>query len=174
MAAEKQAQGTFAEAPEFQAALARERQGTEHYQQASFKEASDAWVAAAELYAKARRPAAAARPEPPRPSAADEIRAALDRYVRAFEAKDLPQLQKLRPGLSGEDLKALRQTFDLTREYRLSLKIDSLDVTGDQAVVVGQRQDRAVAKDGRPFNNDSRFTVRLKRTPDGWVIDTMN
>jgi hypothetical protein len=163
MTAEKESPAANPDAPDFAAGLAKERQGADLYQRAAFKEASEAWGAAAALYAKARLPA---RPEPrpePRPSPADEIRELLVSYARAFEAKDVGRLQKLRPGLKPADVQQLRQTFDLTREYRVTLKVDDVKVTGDEAIATGQREDRAVARDGRPYGNTSEFTVHLRR-----------
>ena len=168
MAAEKQR--ARQDAPEFVAAAALERQASQHYQRAAFKEASDSFAAATELFAKA----AARPPERPRPVAADEIRAVLDSYVRAFEAKDLGQVQRIRPGLKPDEVKRLSESFDQSKEYRLSLKVDSVDVKGDAAVVKGRREDKLVSKGGQAFQHESTFTFHLKRVGNSWIIDAVN
>jgi len=83
-------------------------------------------------------------------------------------------LQKIRPGLKADEVRRLRDSFDQSKEYRVSLKVDSLDVTGDEAVVKGRREDNLVSKSGQSFRNESSFTFRLKRTADGWIIDAVN
>ncbi len=169
MAAEKQR--ARQEASEFGAGVAQERQGTQAYERLAFKEASESFAAATALFAKA-----AARPPeraPQRPAPADEVRGVLDSYVRAFETKDLALMQKVRPGLKPDEVRRLQESFEQSREYRLTLKVDSLDVTGDQAVVKGRREDSLVSKGGQTFRNESSFTFRLKRGSDGWVIDTV-
>ena len=81
--------------PRVRAPAAQERQATQPYQRAAFKEASESFAVATELSAKA----AARPPERPRPVPADEVRGVLDSYVRAFETKDLGlDAKELRPG----------------------------------------------------------------------------
>ena len=169
MTAEKQR--ARQEASEFSAGVAQERQGTQSYERLAFKEASESFAAATALFAKA-----AARPPerpPQRPAPADEVRGVLDSYVRAFETKDLALMQKIRPGLKPDEVRKLQESFDQSKEYRLTLKVDSLDVTGDQAVVKGRRQDSLVSKGGQSFRNEASFTFRLKRGSDGWIIDAV-
>jgi hypothetical protein len=159
------------DAPEFNAALSQERQGTQHYQHASFKEAGESFTAATELFARA----AARPPERPRPPApADEVRGVLDSYVRSFETKDMALMQKIRPGLKPAEARRMRESFDQSKVYRLSLRVDSLDVSGDEAVVKGRREDNLTSKDGQSFRHESSFTFRLKRTGEGWIIDAVN
>jgi hypothetical protein len=171
MAAEKER--ARPETPEWNAAVAHERQGAQHYQRSGFREAGESFVAATESFAKA-----AARPpeRPPerRPTPADEVRGVLDEYVQAFQTKDISLMQKVRPGLKPEDVRKLRDAFEQSRDYRVSLKVDSLNVTGDTAVVQGRREDNLVSKGGQAFRHESSFTFRLKRTSAGWVIDAVN
>ena len=95
-------------------------------------------------------------------------------YARAFEAKDVAQLQRLRPGLKADEIRRLRDSFEQSREYKVSLRVEALDVSGDDAVVKGKREDNLVSKGGQSFRNESSFTYRLKRTGDGWIIDSVN
>jgi ketosteroid isomerase-like protein len=105
---------------------------------------------------------------------AEEIRSVLNTYAQAFQTKDITLLQKVRPGLKADEIRKIRDSFDQSREYRMTLKVESLDVSGDQAVVRGLRQDNLVSRSGQSFRNESAFTFRLKRTPEGWVIDATN
>ena len=172
MAAEKRRART--DAAEFGPGVAQERQGTQHYERLAFKEANDSFVAATDLFAKAARPVerppAAASGLQPR----DEVRNVLGAYVRAFETKDLTLMQKIRPGLKADEISRLKNSFEGSREYRVSLKVESLDVAGDEAVVRGKREDNLVSKGGQSFRNESPFVFRLKRTGEGWIIDAVN
>jgi hypothetical protein len=170
MAAEKER--ARPDAAEWSAAIAQERQGTQHYQRLAFREAGESFASAAELFVKAARPPE--RPPERRPTAADEVRSVLDDYMRAFETRDVSLMQKVRPGLKPDELRRLRDSFDQSREYRVTLKVDSLNVTGDEAVVTGRREDNLVSKRGQSFRNESSFTFKLKRTTGGWVIDAVN
>jgi hypothetical protein len=131
-------------------------------------------VAAGDLFAKATRTPERPPPPPPRPPAAEEVRNVLGVYVRAFETKDLTLMQKIRPGLKADEIRRLRDSFEGSREYRVSLKVDSVDVAGDEAVVRGKREDNLVSKGGQSFRNESPFVFRLKRTGEGWIIDAVN
>ena len=141
----------------------------------AFKEASESFAAATALFAKAaaRPPERSPERPPQRPAPADEVRGVLDSYVRAFETKDLALMQKIRPGLKSDEVRRLQESFDQSKEYRVTLKVDSLDVTGDQAVVKGRREDSLVSKGGQAFRNEASFTFRLKRGGDGWIIDAV-
>ena len=171
MTAEKQR--ARQEASEFNAGVAQERQGTQSYERLAFKEASESFAAATALFAKAAARPPERPPERPRPAPADEVRGVLDSYVRAFETKDLALMQKIRPGLKPDEVRKLQESFDQSKEYRVTLKVDSLDVTGDQAVVKGRREDSLVSKGGQAFRNETSFTFRLKRAGDGWIIDAV-
>ncbi len=173
MTAEKQR--ARQEASEFGAGVAQERQGTHSYERLAFKEASESFAAATALFAKAaaRPPERPPERPPQRPAPADEVRGVLDSYVRAFETKDLALMQKIRPGLKPDEVRRLQESFDQSKEYRVTLKVDSLDVTGDQAVVKGRREDSLVSKGGQAFRNEASFTFRLKRGGDGWIIDAV-
>jgi hypothetical protein len=113
-------------------------------------------------------------PPPPRPAPDDEVRGVLAAYARAFETRDIALLQEVRPGLKPEEVKRLRESFEQSREYHVSLKVESLEVQGDQAVAKGRRQDTLVSKGGQSFRNESGFTYRLKRSGARWIIDAVN
>jgi hypothetical protein len=94
------------DASEFAAALTDEREGASRYERLAFKEAAASFHAAAEVFARARE-----KPEPPQPPVRDaraEIRAVLNRYVRAMETKDLVLLRAIRPGITDEELRRVR------------------------------------------------------------------
>ena len=184
----------------FNAALDRERDGDQRYQQLAFDEAAERFRAAEQLFAKSTAPppappaataqppgpSVAAQPPPPPapPAAATErppadsgaadadgaIRATLNSYARAFETRDLGLLQNVRPGMRPDDLARYRDTFDQTKSYRLNLKVERITVNGDAAEARGRRDDIVVSKGGETFRTSSQFSFHLKRVDGRWTI----
>jgi hypothetical protein len=170
MLGEKQRART--DAPDFNAGVAQERQGTALYQRGAFKGATDNFKAAADLFAKAGTP----RSEPRPPFMADpslEVKAALDEFRRAYEARDVAWVQRVRPGLPPAELYRLRETFENATSYKMELRIDTIEVRGNEAVASGFRQDVLMAKDGQIYRTESRPTFTLKKTKDRWTIDAI-
>jgi hypothetical protein len=172
MQAEKQKART--DAADYRPGLAEEQQGDSSYQKLAFKEATGHYGIAQGLYAKAAAPA----PTPPKPAAGDprnEIRAALDAYKRAIEGKDLGLFQQIRPNLSNTELQRVRASFEQSKSQTVELRIESIEVNGDEALAKGRRLDVFVPKEGRPVQNEAPFLFKLKKTAGGnWVIQAVN
>ena len=67
------------------------------------------------------------------------------------------------------------ESFDQSKEYRLSLKVDSLDVQRGSGRREGAPGGQAWShKGGQSFRNESSFTFRLKRAGLRWVIEAVN
>jgi ketosteroid isomerase-like protein len=95
----------------------------------------------------------------------------LNDLKRAYESKDLALVQRIRPGLRPEDLQSLRNTFDNASKYTLDLRVEAIEVRGNDAQARAFRQDVMVAKDGQIHRSEARVTVRFKRVQDRWTID---
>ena len=104
------------------------------------------------------------------------IRAVLADYTRAFESKDAALLQRLRPGLTAEELRSYREIWDAVSVFKVTLKVDRIDVSGDEADVTGRREDVMIYKDGRrePGGRERPFKFKLKRARDTWAIEAVN
>jgi hypothetical protein len=172
MQAEKQKART--DAPDYRPGLTAEQQGDSSYQKLAFKEASGHYGTAQGLFAKAAAPG----PTSPKPTAGDprtEIRTMLDAYKRAIETKDLALFQQVRPNLSSAELQRIRGSFEQSKSQTVDLKVESIEVNGDEAQVKGKRMDVFVPKDGgRAYPNESPFFFKLKKTASGWVIQSVN
>ena len=132
-------------------------------------EASDAFRAAGEHFA---RSAAA----PPGADPRDEIKNVLNDYSRAFETKDGGLLQRVRPGLRPEEMRRYNEIWDMVNSFKVVLKVEQIDVNGNEAQVKGRREDVLIMKDGRRERGagERPFTFTLKRGRTGWTIDTVN
>jgi len=164
------------ETTEFKEALARESEGESRYGKLAFQDAAESFRAAARLFAMVPPPAPAPpapTPAPPAPAAPDsaaEIRETLRLYTRVFEAKDLTLLQRIRPGISADELSRYRGVFETTRSFRVNLKVDAIKVTGDEADATGRREDIKVTSDGETIRDSRQFHFRLKRSNNRWTI----
>jgi predicted Ser/Thr protein kinase len=170
MLAEKQR--ARSDASDFGAAVAQEKQGDAMYQRLAFKEAADSFRSAADLFAKA---AALTRPEPKPPvDPKAAIRTVLETYTRALETKDLDLYLRIRPGLRADEIRRMRDTFDQSKSIKVDLKVESIELNGNEAQAKGRREDVLVSKTGQTFRNQTGFTFRLRRTDDGWTIESTN
>ena len=145
-----------------------------------FQEASSRYDEAARQAStlKEKRPEIPPSPAPTGPSlgrfgpdASSAIQQVLSDLKRAYESKDLALVQRIRPGLRPEDLQSLRNTFDNASKYTLDLRVETIEVRGNDAQARAFRQDVMVAKDGQIYRSEARVTVRFKRVQDRWTID---
>ena len=197
MAGEKQRASQ--DAPDFGRALELERQGGTMYTQLAFTDATTSFRAAGELFAKAVPPATTApAPAPPvsaapapavrTPPAAPasppatavpapatgpraEIRALLENYVRAVETKDVALLHRVRPNLTEDELRRVRQSNDIKRSHKVDLRVFDVTVNGDEAQADGRREDVVVLSSGQRLQTETKFSYTFKHGPRGWVLD---
>ena len=130
-----------------------------------------------------RRPAAGSRhrsllppstpapvPATPRSGGSEaEVQRVIAEYGRAMETRDLALYRTLKPGLSSEDEKRLREAFKAYKPQRVGITVDSVQVEGDRATVRATRQD---VIDGRPTKAVSQ-TFRLVRVGATWRIQSI-
>jgi tetratricopeptide (TPR) repeat protein len=106
-------------------------------------------------------------PATPRSAGSDaEVRQVIAEYGRAMEARDLALYRTLKPSLSSEDEKRLREAFKASKTQRVGITVDSVQVEGDRATVRATRQD---VIDGRPTKAVAQ-TFQLVRVGATWQI----
>ena len=124
-------------------------------------------------------PAASA---PPRAPAASErrsvdpqeaIRRVLQQYSAALEARSLPALKQIWPGLGGAQERAIKTEFDNARRISVTLESPRIDVSGDTATVVATRHYSLATVDGHELRSDARSTFQLRAAEGGWVIESV-
>jgi tetratricopeptide (TPR) repeat protein len=115
-------------------------------------------------------PATPTTPTSPTASSSEAaIQKVLADYARAIETKDLALFRAVKPGLSGDEEKGLREFFKNSGSYKVGLTIESVKVDGGQATVVVSRNDTAGGNDMKGY----RQTFRLAQRPGGWVIQAI-
>ena len=106
-------------------------------------------------------------PATPRSAGSEaEVRQVIAEYGRAMETRDLALYRTLKPGLSSEDEKRLREAFKASKTQRVGITVDSVQVEGDRATVRATRQD---VIDGRPTKAVAQ-TFQLVRVGATWQI----
>jgi hypothetical protein len=120
------------------------------------------------------------RPQPPpaRPTPAAEspvvdedaaIRKTTATYARAIETKDLGLFRSIKPNLSGEEERRLREGFRAVASQDVAITIESIDRRGQQATVRLRRRD-TIQAGGRVHTTEGLQTLTLARGEHGWVI----
>ncbi len=90
-------------------------------------------------------------------------------YGRAIESKDLSLFRSIKPNLSSEEERRLRDGFRAVSSQQVNLTILTIDRRGQEATVVVRRRD-TIQPGGRPQTAESQQTIRLARTTGAWVI----
>jgi hypothetical protein len=127
-------------------------------------------------------PALPAATTPPRAPAAPERRAAdpqeairrvLQQYSAALEARNLPALKQVWPGLGGAQERAIKAEFDNARQISVTLDSPRIQVSGATATVVATRHYSLATVDGHELRSDARSTFQLRAADGGWVIESI-
>lgn len=122
--------------------------------------------------------AARAAAEADRMEHASAGRAVLDavaEYKAAFESRDLSAVRALRPGLSAEQLKSIKETFRQARSIQMALKpTGEPTITGSTASVQCSLSQTVVMKNGdRPPAVAHNISIHFRKAGSGWVIDSI-
>ena len=123
------------------------------------------------------RPDAAERrgaaPPPAQAAQGDDDDAAIRRlitaYGRAIETKDISLFRTLKPNLTPAERQTIENGFRAVGSQQVTLTIESIDRQGPEAFVRLRRHD-VVEMNGRRRTVDNEQTLRLLRSPAGWVI----
>jgi hypothetical protein len=75
--------------------------------------------------------------------------------------------------VSRDNLRKVEQSFQAMLSQTLDFRDLNIDINGDDATAKGRRFDVLVPKGGREIRNESAFSIRLRRTASGWVIQEM-
>jgi tetratricopeptide (TPR) repeat protein len=129
--------------------------------------------------------AAAAAPAPPPPTPAPQvverrtpdpqetIRRTLDQYTSALEARSLPALKRVWPGLGGAQERAIREEFQNARSISVTLESPRIQVSGDTATAVATRHYALSTLDGHELRSDARSVFQLRASDAAWLIESV-
>jgi serine/threonine protein kinase/tetratricopeptide (TPR) repeat protein len=130
-------------------------------------------------------PPPAAAPAPPSPAPAPQvaerrtpdpqeaIRRTLDQYANALEARSLPALKRVWPGLGGAQERAIRDEFQNARSISVTLESPRIQVSGDTATAVATRHYALSTLDGHELRSDARSVFQLRASDAAWLIESV-
>jgi hypothetical protein len=90
-------------------------------------------------------------------------------YARAIESKDLALFRTIKPNLSAQEERRLREGFRDVTSQRVALTVLSIARHGDEATVTVRRRD-TIQAGGRQQTVESHQTLRVARSNGAWVI----
>ena len=90
-------------------------------------------------------------------------------YGRAIESKDLALFRSIKPNLTAQEERRLREGFRDVTSQHVALTVLSIARKGDEASVSVRRRDTLVAA-GRQQSVESHQTLRVARVNGNWVI----
>ena len=99
------------------------------------------------------------------------IREVLSRYAAALEARSLGALERVWPGLSGGQKRAIREEFEGARSISVALSDPVVEVAGNTATVTCQRHYVLDTRDGHHLEHRNTSVLTLRRSNGAWVID---
>jgi serine/threonine-protein kinase len=97
------------------------------------------------------------------------VRRVITDYGRALESQDVDLFRTLKPDLTSEEEKRLRESFKAVKSQQVGIEIDSVEVSGGEAVVKVSRQDTLNGRAQRL----QKQVFRLARTGSSWRIVSM-
>ena len=100
------------------------------------------------------------------------IREVLATLERAIETMDMTLYRSVRPTLSTDEASRVRAGFEAVQSQQVDLRILSIDVQGNQAVVRVARRD-TIQTGGGEQTQESSQTITFAKMPEGWVITQM-
>jgi serine/threonine protein kinase len=118
-------------------------------------------------------PPVQAEPTPDTANPSELIHAVLNQYVAALEARSIGALKGLWPSLPPAQEQAIRAEFANARTLQVRLSEPRIDVNGTSATVTAVRDYQLVTADGHRLGRTTRMIMRLRRTGETWVIDSV-
>jgi hypothetical protein len=97
------------------------------------------------------------------------VRRVIAEYGRAIGTQDLALFRSLKPDLTADEEKRLREAFKMIKSQVVGITVESVAIDGDRATVRVMRQD---VVNGRPMKPTAQ-TFRLAQSRGGWQIQSI-
>jgi hypothetical protein len=98
---------------------------------------------------------------------------ALNQFTKAYESKDSEQVARIWPSIPKPTMDTIRRVFSEARSITMRIQPVDVQITGDTAVVKGQRTSVTVYPRRKPTETDS-IVIQLRRSGSGWVIQSIH
>ena len=105
----------------------------------------------------------------PSDSAEAEVRRVIAEYGRAIGSHDLALFRAVKPNLTTDEEKRLREAFKAVKSQAVGINVESVQIEGDRALVRATRQDTV---DGRTMSPIPQ-AFHLARSGGSWAIQSI-
>jgi hypothetical protein len=105
----------------------------------------------------------------PAANAEQAVRRLISDYGRALETQDIDLFRTIKPNLSGDEEKRLRESFRAIKSHRVGISVDSVQIDGPRAIVRVSRQDTINGNPMRPLQQ----TFHLQARDGSWAIESI-
>jgi hypothetical protein len=109
-------------------------------------------------------------PKLPAANARTEIEVAVAAYARAIESRDIAEVRRAYPGITGNQATGFQQFFSSVRSLKASFSIASLDVNGNSAEGKLAGTYDYVNSAGKPEQQAVAFQATFRRDAGGWKL----
>ena len=107
------------------------------------------------------------------PTAEERVLELLGHYKQALEAKDLDQLKRWWPSLSGSSEGAIRQEFQHAARITVGIEEPHITVNGNTGKVSFVRRYNLVTVEGQRLQSTTRASMDVRRSGNTWFIDSL-
>jgi serine/threonine protein kinase len=137
--------------------------------------AAAALVVSVALLVRASRPIETSIPKAQSTASPQQsVTETLRRYESAYRTRSVEQVTALWPSLDGPEQARVRALFGAAVTVQLELRpVGEVRVAGAAAAVVCLRKLEFTDRQGRRQTTEDQVTVRLRQSPNGWVIESM-
>jgi eukaryotic-like serine/threonine-protein kinase len=97
----------------------------------------------------------------------------LAQYKSALEGKHLDALKRLWPSLGGAPAEALRAEFQHASSIAVEIIEPRISASGGSGTVTFRRRYELRTVDGQRLRSESQTTMDVRRTPAGWIIESV-
>jgi hypothetical protein len=97
------------------------------------------------------------------------VRHVISEYGRAIGSQDLALFRSLKPDLTADEEKRLREAFKAIKSQAVGITVEAVQIEGDRATVKVTRQDVVNGRAMKPAPQ----TFRLVRSGGIWLIQSI-
>jgi len=122
---------------------------------------------------ESRPPAPVPVPVPVAIDPQNAVRQVIAQYVRGLEKRSVADLKRVWPSLGGSQERAIQAEFDNARSVQAAFTDPQITINGDMSTAAGLRTYSVVTLDGHRLSRSTKTTLTLRRSADGWLIQSV-
>jgi hypothetical protein len=97
----------------------------------------------------------------------------LQRYKASLEARNLDQLKRIWPSLTGQAEAAVRDEFQHAARITVEISDPRVSATASTGRIIFVRSYSVVTVDGQRLQSTSQATMDVRRSGDTWLVESI-